>query len=116
LSIVMFLALRPEILRDTTAGEFVAYITVAGMLSKPIKALTEVNEKIQRGMAAAYSVFELLDMPEEKNAGTFKDTLKGNIQLNNVNLTYSDGYQALTDLNLDVKAGQTVALVGRSGA
>ncbi|QIC62290.1 lipid A export permease/ATP-binding protein MsbA [Acinetobacter schindleri] len=116
LSIVMFLALRPEILRDTTAGEFVAYITVAGMLSKPIKALTEVNEKIQRGMAAAYSVFELLDMPEEKNAGTFKDTLKGNIQLKNVNLTYSDGYQALTDLNLDVKAGQTVALVGRSGA
>jgi subfamily B ATP-binding cassette protein MsbA len=116
LSIVMFLALRPEILRDTTAGEFVAYITVAGMLSKPIKALTEVNEKIQRGMAAAYSVFELLDMPEEKNAGTFKDTLKGNIQLKNVNLTYSDGYQALTDLNLDVKAAQTVALVGRSGA
>lgn len=116
LSIVMFLALRPEILRDTTAGEFVAYITVAGMLSKPIKALTEVNEKIQRGMAAAYSVFELLDMPEEKNAGTFKDTLKGDIQLKNVNLTYSDGYQALTDLNLDVKAGQTVALVGRSGA
>lgn len=116
LSIVMFLALRPEILRDTTAGEFVAYITVAGMLSKPIKALTEVNEKIQRGMAAAYSVFELLDMPEEKNAGTFKDTLKGNIQLKNVNLTYSDGYQALTDLNLDVKAGQTLALVGRSGA
>jgi subfamily B ATP-binding cassette protein MsbA len=116
LSIVMFLALRPEILRDTTAGEFVAYITVAGMLSKPIKALTEVNEKIQRGMAAAYSVFELLDMPEEKNAGTFKDTLKGNIQLKNVNLTYSDGYQALTNLNLDVKAGQTVALVGRSGA
>ncbi|MFV5491034.1 lipid A export permease/ATP-binding protein MsbA [Acinetobacter sp. ASP199] len=116
LSIVMFLALRPEILRDTTAGEFVAYITVAGMLSKPIKALTEVNEKIQRGMAAAYSVFELLDMPEEKNAGTLKDTLKGNIQLQNVSLTYSDGYQALTDLNLNVKAGQTVALVGRSGA
>ena len=116
LSIVMFLALRPEILRDTTAGEFVAYITVAGMLAKPIKALTEVNEKIQRGMAAAYSVFELLDMPEEKNAGTLNDSLKGNIQLKNVSLIYSDGHQALSDLNLDVKAGQTIALVGRSGA
>jgi ABC-type multidrug transport system, ATPase and permease components len=60
LSIVMYIALRPEILQDTTAGEFVAYITAAGMLSKPIKTLTDVNEKLQRGMAAAYSVFELL--------------------------------------------------------
>jgi subfamily B ATP-binding cassette protein MsbA len=44
----------------------VAYITAAGLLAKPIKNLTDVNEKIQRGIAAAYSVFELLDLPEEK--------------------------------------------------
>ncbi|WP_347455177.1 lipid A export permease/ATP-binding protein MsbA [Acinetobacter thermotolerans] len=116
LSIVMFIALRPEILRDTSAGEFVSYITAAGMLAKPIKALTDVNEKIQRGMAAAYSVFELLDMPEEQNTGTLTDLLKGNIQLEHVSLTYSDGHQALNDISLDVKAGETIALVGRSGA
>lgn len=69
LSIVMFIALRPQILGDTSAGEFVAYITAAGMLARPIKALTDINEKIQRGMAAAHSVFELLDMPEEKIPG-----------------------------------------------
>ena len=61
MGIIIWIALRPEILRDTNAGEFVAYITAAGMLSKPIKALTDVNEKLQRGMAAAHSVFELLD-------------------------------------------------------
>ncbi|KGT46718.1 MULTISPECIES: lipid A export permease/ATP-binding protein MsbA [Acinetobacter] len=116
LSIVMFIALRPEILRDTSAGEFVSYITAAGMLAKPIKALTDVNEKIQRGMAAAYSVFELLDMPEEQNSGTLTDELKGNIQLEHVSLTYADGHQALNDIGLDVKAGETIALVGRSGA
>ena len=55
LAIVMYIALRPEIMQDTSAGQFVAYITAAGMLSKPIKALTDVNEKIQRGMAAAHS-------------------------------------------------------------
>lgn len=55
MAIIIWIALRPEILRDTSAGEFVAYIT-AGMLSKPIKALTDVNEKLQRGMAAAHSV------------------------------------------------------------
>ncbi|NNH35193.1 lipid A export permease/ATP-binding protein MsbA [Acinetobacter sp. NIPH 2377] len=116
MAIVIWIALRPEILRDTSAGEFVAYITAAGMLSKPIKALTDVNEKLQRGMAAAHSVFDLLDLPAEQNTGTLTPVLKGNIQLQNVNLIYSDGHQAIHDFNLDVKAGETVALVGRSGA
>ncbi|WP_180077628.1 lipid A export permease/ATP-binding protein MsbA [Acinetobacter sp. YH12251] len=116
LSIVMYIALRPEILQDTTAGEFVAYITAAGMLSKPIKTLTDVNEKLQRGMAAAYSVFELLDMPEEVNDGTLKPALKGDVEFKNVNLIYADGHHAIHDFNLKVNAGQTVALVGRSGA
>ena len=116
LSIVMFIALRPQIMGDTSAGEFVAYITAAGMLSKPIKTLTDVNEKLQRGMAAAYSVFELLDMPEEVNNGTLTPVLKGDIEFNNVNLIYTDGHHAIHDFNLKVKAGETVALVGRSGA
>ena len=116
LAIVMYIALRPEIMQDTSAGQFIAYITAAGMLSKPIKALTDVNEKIQRGMAAAHSVFELLDMSEEANSGTLTPELKGNVEFKNVNLVYSDGYQALHNFNLKVNAGETVALVGRSGA
>ncbi len=116
LSIVMFIALRPQILGDTSAGEFVAYITAAGMLARPIKALTDINEKIQRGMAAAHSVFELLDMPEEKNTGTLTDSLKGDIEFKDVNLIYDDGHRAIHDFNLQVKAGETVALAGCSGA
>lgn len=116
MSIIIWIALRPEILRETTAGEFVAYITAAGMLAKPIKALTDVNEKLQRGMAAAYSVFELLDLPEEQNQGKQTPQLQGNICFKDVNLVYPDGHRAICDFNLDVKAGQTIALVGRSGA
>ena len=116
LSIVIWIALRPEIMQDTSAGQFVAYITAAGMLSKPIKALTDINEKLQRGMAAAHSVFELLDLPEEQNSGTLKPVLNGNIELENVDLVYPDGLHAIQDFNLKVKAGETVALVGRSGA
>ena len=67
-------------------------------------------------MAAAYSVFELLDMPEEVNNGTLTPVLKGDIEFNNVNLIYADGHHAIHDFNLKVKAGETVALVGRSGA
>ena len=116
LSIVIWIALRPEIMQDTSAGQFVAYITAAGMLSKPIKALTDINEKLQRGMAAAHSVFELLDLPEEQNSGALKPVLNGNIELKNVDLVYPDGLHAIQDFNLKVRAGETVALVGRSGA
>lgn len=86
------------------------------MLSKPIRALTDVNEKIQRGMAAAHSVFELLDLPEEANTGALTPVLQGNVEFSKVNLAYSDGFHALHDFDLKVNAGETVALVGRSGA
>ncbi|WP_151710382.1 lipid A export permease/ATP-binding protein MsbA [Acinetobacter brisouii] len=116
MAIIMWIALRPEILGDTSSAQFVAFITAAGMLSKPIKNLTTVNEKLQRGLAAAHSVFDLLDMQEEENTGTQKPQLTGNICFEHVNLVYPDGSHAIHDLNLQVKSGQTVALVGRSGA
>jgi ATP-binding cassette, subfamily B, bacterial MsbA len=116
MAIIIWIALRPEILQDISAGAFVAYITAAGMLSKPIKALTEINEKLQRGLAAAHSVFELLDLDEEKDTGTKTPTLHGNIIFDHASLTYHDGHKAIQDFSLDVKSGQTIALVGRSGA
>ncbi|MCF8998111.1 lipid A export permease/ATP-binding protein MsbA [Acinetobacter nectaris] len=116
MAIIMWLALRPEILGNTSAAEFVSFITAAGMLSKPIQNLTTVNEKLQRGLAAAHSVFEVLDLPEEENKGILKPTLNGNIRFENVGLVYPDGSKAIHDFTLDVKAGQTIALVGRSGA
>ena len=116
MAVIIWIALRPEILQDISAGEFVAYLTAAGMLSKPIKTLTEVNEKLQRGLAAAYSVFELLDLPEEKNTGTLTPKLHGQIDFNHVSMVYMDGHKAINDFDLHIQAGQTIALVGRSGA
>lgn len=116
MSLIVWIALRPQIFGDTSAGEFVAYITAAGLLGKPIKNLTDVNEKLQRGLAAAHSVFELLDMPEENNNGTQQPKLKGQIYFDAVGLNYQNKVQAITDFNLKIEAGQTVALVGRSGA
>ncbi|TCM63722.1 subfamily B ATP-binding cassette protein MsbA [Acinetobacter calcoaceticus] len=116
MSLIVWIALRPQIFGDTSAGEFVAYITAAGLLGKPIKSLTDVNEKLQRGMAAAHSVFELLDLPEEQNQGKLTPKLQGNIRFDQANLSYRGDIQAIRDFSLDIKAGQTVALVGRSGA
>lgn len=116
LSLIVWLALRPQILGNTTAGEFVAYITAAGLLAKPVKNLTDVNEKLQRGIAAAYSVFDLLDTPEETNTGTKTPVLKGSIRFEHVDLEYTPEVLAIKDFNLNIQAGQTIALVGRSGA
>nr|WP_257513979.1 lipid A export permease/ATP-binding protein MsbA [Acinetobacter baumannii] len=116
MALIVWLALRPQILGNTTAGEFVAYITAAGLLSKPVKNLTDVNEKLQRGLAAAHSVFELLDLPEEQNSGELKAQLQGAIRFDHVVLNYADGTQAIKDFSLDIRPGETVALVGRSGA
>lgn len=116
LAIVVWIALRPQILGDTTAGEFVAYLTAAGLLSKPIRSLTDVNAKIQRGLAAAHSIFDVIDMPSEQDSGVKKPVLTGQVSFENVGLVYPDGTAAIKNFSLTINAGETVALIGRSGA
>uniref|UniRef100_A5WF99 Lipid A ABC exporter, fused ATPase and inner membrane subunits MsbA n=1 Tax=Psychrobacter sp. (strain PRwf-1) TaxID=349106 RepID=A5WF99_PSYWF len=116
LAVVIWLALRPDVISNTTAGEFIAYLTAAGLLSKPVRNLTDVNEKLQRGIAAGESIFALLDEPEEQDTGEHLDKTKGEIRFEHVSMQYPDGTQALRDFNLTVNAGETVAFVGKSGA
>ncbi|KAA8735652.1 lipid A export permease/ATP-binding protein MsbA [Acinetobacter qingfengensis] len=116
MAIIMWIALRPSVLEGVTSAQFVSYIVAAGMLSKPIKNLTTVNEKLQRGLAAAHSVFELLDLPTETDSGIQKPKITGAVKFDLVNIVYQDGKCAVKDFTLDVKAGETIALVGRSGA
>lgn len=119
MAIVLFVALRPEVLGDSSAGAFIAYITACIMISKPIRELSAVNEKIQRGLAAADSLFDLIDTPKEKDLGDLNPKLTGKIQFKNASLTYGAGSEAKTAIegfNLTIEAGQTVAFVGRSGA
>ena len=114
---VIWVALQPALMQGISAGEFVSYIVAAGMLQKPIKALTDVNEKIQRGIAASASVFELLDMPSEPDIGELEvERLRGEIEFRQVGFAYQEGKPVLQDISLKVMPGQTVALVGRSGS
>lgn len=116
MSVVVWIALRPQMLVNMTAGEFIAYIGAAGLLSKPVRSLTDINQGLQKGLAAADSVFALIDEPAEADTGTQTAKLSGTIDFQNVTITYDDGKQAISDFNLTIKAGETVALVGRSGA
>jgi len=102
---------------DVTAGEAVAFIGLAGLLGRPVRKLSEVNAKLQRGLAAAEDVFLQLDAPVEQDLGTQKITnLRGDINFSDVRFQYEEEKMVIKGINLDIRAGQTVALVGRSGS
>jgi subfamily B ATP-binding cassette protein MsbA len=101
-----------------SVGAYVAYLTAVGLLPKPIRQLSEVNGVIQKGIAAAESVFEVIDMPAERNSGTLPaPRLQGRIEMRNLSHTFpGTSVPALRDITIDIPAGRTVALVGRSGS
>jgi ATP-binding cassette, subfamily B, bacterial MsbA len=101
-----------------SAGSFVTLLASMLAILKPIKDLTRLNSSIQKGLAAADSIFELLDEPVEQDTGTQTlSTCKGNISFNDVGFSYASAHApVLSHIKLDITAGQTVAFVGRSGA
>lgn len=117
MAVVIWIALQPDISGDISPGEFVAYLTAAGMLAAPVRALTDVNQKLQTGIAAAQSVFEIIDAPQEVDQGTRSAAgVRGALSFQHVNFAYEPDKPVLQDFSLDVAAGQTVAIVGRSGS
>ncbi|EJM38856.1 lipid A export permease/ATP-binding protein MsbA [Pseudomonas sp. GM33] len=116
MAVLMFLVL---FLRgDASAGDMVAYITLAGLLPKPIRQLSEVSSTIQKGVAGAESIFEQLDVEPEVDTGTVeRDVVNGRLDVRNLSFTYPDTErQVLNDISFSVEPGQMVALVGRSGS
>ncbi|SNR66186.1 ATP-binding cassette, subfamily B, MsbA [Methylobacillus rhizosphaerae] len=100
-----------------SAGEFAAFIGALLMLIAPIKTLTGLNEELQVGLAAAHSVFDLIDSVPEVDEGKLEMArTKGEIVFEHVTLQYATAQRpALTDLSFTVRPGEKVALVGRSG-
>ncbi len=112
-SVVIVLALRAGM----SSGEFSSFITQMLMLLSPLKSLVEVNGPLQRGMAAAETVFGMVDAPAEPDPGTrVLGRARGHLRFEQVAFRYGEhGALALADITLDVQPGQTVALVGMSG-
>jgi subfamily B ATP-binding cassette protein MsbA len=102
----------------TTVGSFVSFITAMLMLLAPLKRLTDINAPLQRGLAAAESVFSMIDaVPEEDFGTTTLGRAKGDVAFRDVHLRYPDASrEALAGINLTLPAGKTIALVGASGS
>ncbi len=116
-AIIVYIALQDSIAERATLGEFAAFMTAMLMLLAPLKHLTEINAPLQRGLAAAESVFTLIDTPEEEDLGTGEiRRARGEIEFQAVGLTYSTRTEpALRGVSFKVRPGETVALVGGSG-
>jgi subfamily B ATP-binding cassette protein MsbA len=118
LSFLIWLAMAPDALATITAGEFAAFITAAGSLLKPVRQTSKVNVDIQKGLAAASSIFTLLDTPPEVDAGTVTAArVKGRVEFRNVSFAYSDtGEAVISNLGFVCEPGKTIAIVGKSGS
>jgi subfamily B ATP-binding cassette protein MsbA len=121
----VFYAVNSDSLRESiSAGSFVSVITYMTMLLRPLKMLTNVNSEFQKGMAACVSIFAVLDQKTENDQGTLVlDKAKGNIAFKNVDFSYGivnekaeDTTWALKNISFELKPGETVAFVGRSGS
>ncbi|MBK5378173.1 lipid A export permease/ATP-binding protein MsbA [Pseudomonas sp. TH43] len=116
MAVLMFLVLYLR--GDSSAGDMVAYITLAGLLPKPIRQLSEVSSTIQKGVAGAESIFEQLDVEPEVDTGTVeRDSVTGRLDVRNLSFTYpGTERQVLDGISFTAEPGQMVALVGRSGS
>nr|WP_202424581.1 lipid A export permease/ATP-binding protein MsbA [Duganella levis] len=126
LSSVIYFALLRAQAGALSPGAFVAFMSSLMAMQSPIKNLTKINEPMQRGLAAAESVFGLIDLESEADTG--KQTIaraEGRLSVQDVSFHYRgadglpldpDARPALDHVSLDIAAGETVALVGSSGS
>lgn len=118
LALVLYFAVASVIAEQLTPGGFVSIVMLMMLIMKPLKSLSSVNEILQRGIAAAESVFEVLDEPKEEDKGSLKlSNVEGNIRFENVNFKYPTAQNwALKDISIEIPQGHTIALVGRTGS
>jgi len=118
LATIVYMATQQSSANEITVGEFVSFVTAMLMLTAPLKRITSVNEPLQRGLAAAESVFELIDQAGESDPGQAAiGRARGEIRFDDVSFSYIDAKRlALDAITLTVNPGETVALVGASGS
>ena len=115
LALLMYVALF--FMEQASAGSFVGYLTAAFLLPRPIRQLSDANSDIQKGIAAAESLFDILDEPDELDDGTYQvDRCKGALEFRNLSFQYlGANAPALIDISFKAEPGQIIALVGASG-
>ena len=102
----------------TTIGDVFSYTMFIGMLFNPLRQIADKFNEMQMGMIAANRVFDILDSEEEvqQNGTVIAKNFEGNIRFENVRFSYIKDEEVLKGINLNVKSGETIAIVGATGA
>ena len=118
LAVVIWFAMGQSASEQLSVGEFAAFVAGMLLLMAPLKRVTDINEYVQKGLAASESVFQLIDEEAEPDRGTLAlPRARGEIRFENVGFRYGTSERpALEGIELAIRPGQTVALVGPSGA
>ena len=118
LAFVLYAASIPSVMDTLSAGTITVVFSSMIALMRPLKSLTNVNAKFQRGMAACQTLFAILDLEQEKDTGKLEvKRAKGDVEFRDVTFSYNNkGAPALKNVSFKIPANKTVALVGRSGS
>lgn len=118
IAMLVWVALEPGVRGDMDFGQFMAFMTAASTLAKPMRTLATINALIQKGIVAGESIFKVIDFEAEKDTGTVSvEKVRGEVQLKDLSFKYPGTEDTvLKQLNVDVKPGENIALVGKSGS
>jgi len=101
-----------------TAGQFISFFAAMMLMLQPVRRITNVSATLQRGVAAADSLFMVIDEENEVDSGTVTiDRVQGDVHFRDVSFSYGDKKgPVLSDINIEIEAGKTLAIVGQSGS
>lgn len=118
IALVIYAASRQSAAGVLSAGEFISFFAAMMLMLQPVRRITNVNATLQRGVAAADSLFMVIDEQDEDDSGTVVIArVKGDVRFKDVCFSYSGkSGPVLRDINIELEAGKTLAIVGQSGS
>jgi subfamily B ATP-binding cassette protein MsbA len=115
---VIYMAGVESMNNNLSPGQFISFLSAMMLMLQPVRRITNVNATLQRGIAAAGSLFEVMDEPDEVDSGTHEtQRANGDVEFRNIKFSYGDDSGlVLDDVTIKVAAGKSVAIVGHSGS
>ena len=115
---VIFMAGRESIAGNLSPGQFISFFSAMLLMLQPVRRITNLNATLQRGVAAADSLFAVMDEPAETDTGTIElGRARGKVEFRNVSFAYgNDAGPVLDNISITVEPGRSLAIVGHSGS